>query len=294
MHGTVGNISNIDLFSDIMSMSREGGVDLEIQVGINRNEVPTVISVGLFETKNHWHHVNRLLSIDTMLYVLDGSVHLCEEGTEYEIKANQTFFLKNGCRHWGHTATPPGTRWYWVSFLPSQPSLEEELLFLPKLAVVSSPEHMIWQLGVMRMLYGSSDPLRGERLNGHLYQLLYELMSQQLSARVDITSNSVAANVMRLLRLQTESAFDGKSIAEALNMNYSYLGRLFKSATGVSIQQYFKRLKVQKAIQLMESGTLNISQISDLLRYPNPYYFSRVFKQVTGFSPRDYQKHLYL
>ncbi|MGG1554013.1 helix-turn-helix transcriptional regulator [Paenibacillus ferrarius] len=263
------------------------------RVTINRNEVPSLVTVGLFETKKPWLHVDRVLPIDTMLYVMNGSVYLSEENEDYEITNHQVFFLKNGCRHWGKTFTKPGSRWYWVSFLPSVSDNAEEPLYLPKQLTVSSPERMFWILGTMHRLYASSEPLREERLNGLLYQLQYELLHQQASANMDMASSSVASKIIRLLQEQVNGSFHGESIANALNMNYSYLGRMFKSVTGVSILQYYKRLKVQRAIQLMESASLNISQISELLQFPNPYYFSRVFKQVTGFSPKDYQKLLY-
>lgn len=78
-----------------------------------------------------------------------------------------------------------------------------------------------------------------------------------------------------------------------MEMNYCYIGRLFKAETGVSINQYYMKLKVNQAINLLHTSELNISQISDRLNYPNPYYFSKVFKKITGMSPKAYKKHMY-
>ncbi|WP_246354138.1 helix-turn-helix domain-containing protein [Paenibacillus phytohabitans] len=43
----------------------------------------------------------------------------------------------------------------------------------------------------------------------------------------------------------------------------------------------------------MRTSSYNVSEISEALGYPNPYYFSRVFKKVLGESPSSYMKHLY-
>ncbi len=39
---------------------------------------------------------------------------------------------------------------------------------------------------------------------------------------------------------------------------------------------------------MMNKGTLKIYEISDTLGFESAFYFSRVFKKVTGVSPRDY------
>ncbi|WP_281885267.1 helix-turn-helix transcriptional regulator [Paenibacillus sp. YYML68] len=266
---------------------------MEHPVMINRNEIPSLVTVGVFEPTKPWLHVDRTLNIDTLLYVVSGAVHVCEENVDYTVTSNQVFFLKNRCHHWGKKSIAPGTRWYWVSFVPSELSEENEPLVLPKQLTVSSPEHVTYLLSSMLRLFHTSEPLRSERLNGYLYQLLYELLHQHLQAGSEHHPTSVSSQIIRCLTQQVEQPFDSEAIAEALSMNYTYLGRLFKSATGLTINQYYRRLKVQRAIELMQDATLNIAQISERLQFPNPYYFSRVFKQVTGFSPREYREQGY-
>ncbi|CAM3886593.1 MULTISPECIES: AraC family transcriptional regulator [Paenibacillus] len=266
---------------------------MEHQIFINRNELPTLLTIGIFETKQPWYHVDRILNINTMIFVLQGKVEICEEDIDYTVTKNQIFFLKNGCHQWGKKVTPPGSKWFWVSFAPSEFKHSENQLFLPKHVTVAAPEQLTHTLNKMHRIYQSAEPLYQERINGHLYGLLCDLMYQHLSANIEHRSNMIVTSIVRCLQSQLDRPFDSQAIADELNMNYTYLGRLFKSTTGTTINQYYKKLKVQKAIELMQSDSLNISQISEMLQYPNPYYFSRVFKQVTGLSPKEYRQQLY-
>ncbi|MEK3884781.1 AraC family transcriptional regulator [Paenibacillus sp. PL2-23] len=266
---------------------------MDTRVVINRNELPSLMSIGVFETSRPWIHLDRILAIDTMLYVTNGAVTVCEENTDYTISEGEVFFLKHQCRHWGRLPIAPGSRWFWISFLPFRSLGEEQQLILPKQYKLTQEEPFVSMVETMLQLYASSSPVRHERLNGMLYQILYELLHQHLHGGEEHSPSSLTAKIIKLLKQQAELPFDSHAIANAMNMNYTYLGRVFKLNTGTTINHYYRRLKIERAIAYMQSDMLNISQISERLSFPNPYYFSRVFKQVTGVSPKEYQQQLY-
>ncbi|MFI2856286.1 helix-turn-helix domain-containing protein [Paenibacillus sp. JSM ZJ436] len=266
---------------------------MEQRVMMNRSELPALITMGVFKPAQPWIHVDRILNMDTLLYVVDGEVTVCEEEIDYTLSSGQAFFLKNQCRHWGKSPVAPGSTWYWVSFVPFQPRAEQEPLFLPKQLTLSSPESFMDILNAMLRLYRSAAPFSTERMNGLLYQALYELLQQDLQQREKHRGSALSSRIIACLKQQLEQPFDSKRIADRLSMNYTYLGRVFKADTGSTINEYYRKLKIQRAIELMHAEALNLSQISEQLQFPNPYYFSRVFKQVTGLSPRDYQQQLY-
>jgi AraC family transcriptional regulator, arabinose operon regulatory protein len=53
--------------------------------------------------------------------------------------------------------------------------------------------------------------------------------------------------------------------------------------------EYFNRLKIQKACELLDTSSLDIKDISDYLSFSNPFYFSEVFKRIVGLAPRKYR-----
>ena len=74
-------------------------------------------------------------------------------------------------------------------------------------------------------------------------------------------------------------------------MKYSkaYLSKIFINNFDCSINTYINRIKIEEAKKLIREHNCNMSQISDLLCFSNPLYFSRVFKRVTGMSPTEYK-----
>ena len=51
-------------------------------------------------------------------------------------------------------------------------------------------------------------------------------------------------------------------------------------------------LRIHNAKVLLESTNYNVTEISNIIGYENPLYFSRIFKKQTGFSPSEYRKKI--
>ena len=60
----------------------------------------------------------------------------------------------------------------------------------------------------------------------------------------------------------------------------------------MGVIEYFRNLKVEQAKILIREGNYNFTEISELLGYSSIHYFSRHFKQATGFSPTDYARSI--
>ena len=71
-------------------------------------------------------------------------------------------------------------------------------------------------------------------------------------------------------------------------MSVSWLRKLFKQQVGVSLNKYLTNLRINKAKALMCSD-LQIGDIAEMVGFQDQLYFSRVFKQSTGLSPREYK-----
>ena len=62
------------------------------------------------------------------------------------------------------------------------------------------------------------------------------------------------------------------------------------SHLGQTIIDYFTHLKIDEAKKLLRKRENNISQVSSILSFDNPNYFSKVFKKVTMMSPSKYRE----
>ncbi|WP_248927188.1 response regulator [Paenibacillus hamazuiensis] len=80
--------------------------------------------------------------------------------------------------------------------------------------------------------------------------------------------------------------------AHALNLNSSYLSRLFKEETQMTFTEYLNRVRIKKSCVLMQSGAYSLKQISGEVGFANYTYFFKVFKAVTGMTPQAYMDSL--
>ena len=56
--------------------------------------------------------------------------------------------------------------------------------------------------------------------------------------------------------------------------------------------QYILANRISNAETLLQDPSYNITEISQIVGYDNPLYFSRIFKKVKGLSPSEYRKNI--
>ena len=78
--------------------------------------------------------------------------------------------------------------------------------------------------------------------------------------------------------------------AESRNMSVSWFQRNFKQIVNHSPMQYILTIRMNNATSLLESTDYSMAEISTIVGYDNPLYFSRLFKKQKGVSPSEYRK----
>lgn len=81
-----------------------------------------------------------------------------------------------------------------------------------------------------------------------------------------------------------------EDVAEYCGLNRSYLGKLFRDATGMTTQEYLIRHRMRIACSYLERAAAPIATIARSVGYPNQLHFSRAFHKVFGIPPREWQK----
>jgi len=127
--------------------------------------------------------------------------------------------------------------------------------------------------------------------------LIFDLLSLVLNMPIDTKPltfempEPVQTAVM-YLRENYAAPFDGLQCAKAAGVSPSHLRYLFKQWVGVSPGQYHKRYRIQLAQKLLADPSLSIYEVAYHVGFNDPKYFSRVFSQLTGRSPRQYAAEL--
>ena len=95
-----------------------------------------------------------------------------------------------------------------------------------------------------------------------------------------------------LLDLGLESEIDFLQVAHSLNMSYDGFRKRFRRLTQLSPAKYRSIRGVEIACELIQEGHLTNRQIADQLGFCDEFYFSRRFKQITGYSPTEWRNRL--
>ena len=103
-------------------------------------------------------------------------------------------------------------------------------------------------------------------------------------------SSSPVASAIEYIRQNLDRDISRSEIAEAIYLNPEYLSRLFKKETGVALNEFIVREKIEQAKSMLEGTDIPVSLIALKIGYTNFSYFSQVFKRHTGLSPLEYRQ----
>lgn len=81
-----------------------------------------------------------------------------------------------------------------------------------------------------------------------------------------------------------------QTVAAHVHVTPNYLSHLFKKETGEGFSQYVSKLRIEKAKLLLQNTRQSMAAIAEQTGFDNSSYFTTVFKQLTGLSPRAYRK----
>jgi AraC-like DNA-binding protein len=94
-------------------------------------------------------------------------------------------------------------------------------------------------------------------------------------------------------QIDTNLSLSLKEISEGLNINPAYVSREFsKYFDNLSYGEYIRKLRIEKAMELLQTSQQSLSEIAYLTGFSDQSHFTRIFKKFIGQNPSDYRKSL--
>ena len=130
-------------------------------------------------------------------------------------------------------------------------------------------------------------------LMGHFY-LFADLLAQSVArpqpAATSKMSDYYIKEAVNFIEQNFQNNISIEDVAAVCGINRSYLGRIFRTSTGRSPQEFLIQYRMTKAAELLKLTTLSIGDIGSVVGYENALHFSRAFKNVYGVSPRAWRE----
>ncbi len=122
------------------------------------------------------------------------------------------------------------------------------------------------------------------------YELVRTYTAEVGNLRRHTDDSRLVHEVYRYIINHISDTIRADDIADALYLSRSYLCTSFKKKTGIPLNEYIHRLKIDRAKELLKDPTKSITLIGEYLGYSSASHFNRVFKKITSMSPLTYRK----
>jgi AraC-like DNA-binding protein len=112
----------------------------------------------------------------------------------------------------------------------------------------------------------------------------------------DLPESELPEQVRRAIRFldaHYDSHITIDEVAEAACVSPAWLSASFKRFTGLSIMEYARLRRTQKACELLSGTDAPLKEIADKLSFPDLPTFAKLFRKVVGTSPGAYRKSLH-
>lgn len=100
-------------------------------------------------------------------------------------------------------------------------------------------------------------------------------------------TNKLVEQVKQYVEMHYAEEISFEAIAKGLFVHPKYLSQLFKRVTGENFVSYVNGYRIQRALELLQSGHYMVYEVSEMTGFRNATYFSQVFKMLTGKSPSE-------
>ncbi|MBQ8605163.1 MAG: helix-turn-helix domain-containing protein [Clostridia bacterium] len=122
-----------------------------------------------------------------------------------------------------------------------------------------------------------------------------DVLTKKMRRSYVIDGVDVPYNVKEILDCLKENVYGRitvKDVAERVGKSESTVKQTFSEYRKNGIMKYYTELKIKEAKKLIKEGQYNMTQISDLLCFDNPQYFSKCFKTHAKMTPSEYKNSI--
>ena len=253
-----------------------------------------ITDIGYYpHAEGHFRERRQPISEYVLIYCMSGAGWYALDNNIYKVRANQYFILSPNRPH--TYASDNDNPWtiYWIHFTGPHAAIYSEDSQKPQdirpalNSRISERQHVFEE--IFSTLERSTDLESLRYASSLLHYYLASMRYLRLYRQEAPTSSSVIDAAKHYMQENIEKHLTLEQIAHYTGYSPSHFSSLFRKATGESPLAYLNRLKIEHACLLLKTTDMRINQICHKVGISDNYYFSRLFKQHTGISPKQFR-----
>lgn len=127
------------------------------------------------------------------------------------------------------------------------------------------------------------------RIVQEMLLFLYELLDHSTMGEAFSKKDVIERGILYIEKNYGKPDLTLEDVAEAVGRSTSYYSHLLMKKQGMSFRQLLTTKRINEAKQLIHADKLSIKEIASQVGFRNPSYFTRLFKENTSMTPREYK-----
>ncbi|MTH55599.1 helix-turn-helix domain-containing protein [Bacillus mangrovi] len=217
---------------------------------------------------------------------IDGKVHRIQPGHAFIVKSpsQYRYYLPEASEKWEFMYVTIYGKEADRCFEHIQSNTNQVIRFHPE----SVPVKLVKQIYDEANSKNITSAYKGSSLAYQFIMELYEYVSA-LDKEMDEWPESIVSAVL-FARQSYQNPIGPDEMADASGLSRYHFTRIFKKNTGMTPIQYLTRIRISKAIELLEHTKYTTEEIASLVGYTNANYLNKVCRKVTGKSPGELRR----
>ena len=122
----------------------------------------------------------------------------------------------------------------------------------------------------------------------HYYNILFT--QEQNNTGGHSSANDIFDRFLQLVNDHCQSERQLAFYAEKICITERYLGTVIRQTSGITAKEWIDKAVITSAKVKLRHSNLQIAEITEALHFPNPSFFCKYFKRLTGCTPQEYRK----
>jgi two-component system response regulator YesN len=120
--------------------------------------------------------------------------------------------------------------------------------------------------------------------------ILQDRIENKITGEIQSDGEKLIKAMMEYIEIHYAAPLSLKELARNCNTNATTTERLFRKYLETTFIRHLTRVRIKKACALLRGGNNSIEEICSQVGYEDYFYFNKVFKKETGFTPYRYRK----